>query len=772
MGAGGELILPLEGTWNCADDLVGGKARGLGRLIAAGYRVPPGFCISAEAYERFLKARGLGDTIRMEIGRKPFADMRWEEIWDAALRIRGAFLSAPLPPDLADPILDAYRKLASGPVAVRSSAPGEDGTTGSFAGLHESVTDVTDAQGLLDAVRIVWGSLWSDAALLYRKELGLDVAHSRMAVLVQEFVQQPVSGVAFGRDPRSPHEDRQMVEAVPGPCEGLVSGALDPDRWILERSTGNLLQWKPGERGEVGPEPLLGQVDLENLHRTLLELEELLGYAPDLEWTGRKPDLTLLQARPVTTPAAKDDERQWYLSLRPGAGHLSDLCERVTDELIPALEAEGARFAAEDLGPLTDEALAEAILARHESHERWKEIYKEDFIPFAHGVRRFGQYYNDAMRPADPFDFVGLLEHQPMMASDRNAALSRLADQVRSHPALASWLEKPEVVAGVTDRRSWEGVAAALTEVSGGDLFRRDFEEFLAEHMNLTYQDESLDERPDLILSIVRQLAAGGNRVVQPVREREESDRRNDVGAREERFLATVGPGRRDEALEVLRIGRLSWRLRDDDNILMGRLRNQLQHALLLGAKRLEDAGRLPPGTRPKGTATEILAAALRDPNGGPVELLEAQVHHTATVRSASQPKRSGAGTEPSGVAGVTPRQLIGQPAAHGLATGSVRVIQNVEDFRAFQRGEILVCDAIQPTMTHLVPLAGAIVERRGGMLIHGAIIARELGVPCVNGVPRATELLRDGELVTVDGYLGIVTVGLPDFDLERERDG
>jgi phosphoenolpyruvate synthase/pyruvate phosphate dikinase len=159
MGAGGELILPLDGTWNCADDLVGGKARGLGRLIAAGYRVPPGFCISAEAYGRFLKARGLGDTIRMEIGRKPFADMRWEEIWDAALRIRGAFLSAPLPPELADPILDAYRKLASGPVAVRSSAPGEDGTTGSFAGLHESVTDVTDAQGLLDAVRIVWGSL-------------------------------------------------------------------------------------------------------------------------------------------------------------------------------------------------------------------------------------------------------------------------------------------------------------------------------------------------------------------------------------------------------------------------------------------------------------------------------------------------------------------------------------------------------------------------------------------------------------------------------------
>ena len=78
-----------------------------------------------------------------------------------------------------------------------------------------------------------------------------------------------------------------------------------------------------------------------------------------------------------------------------------------------------------------------------------------------------------------------------------------------------------------------------------------------------------------------------------------------------------------------------------------------------------------------------------------------------------------------------------------------------------------MVCDAIQPTMTHLLPLASAIVERRGGMLIHGAIIARELGVPCVNGVAQATSLLNDGDLLTVDGHLGIVTVGEPEFGME-----
>ena len=90
----------------------------------------------------------------------------------------------------------------------------------------------------------------------------------------------------------------------------------------------------------------------------------------------------------------------------------------------------------------------------------------------------------------------------------------------------------------------------------------------------------------------------------------------------------------------------------------------------------------------------------------------------------------------------------------------------------AFRQGDVLVCDAIQSTMTHIVPLASAIVERRGGMLIHGAIIARELGIPCVNGVRAAADILRNGDVVTVDGHLGVVTVGEPEFDLEFGFDG
>ena len=86
-------------------------------------------------------------------------------------------------------------------------------------------------------------------------------------------------------------------------------------------------------------------------------------------------------------------------------------------------------------------------------------------------------------------------------------------------------------------------------------------------------------------------------------------------------------------------------------------------------------------------------------------------------------------------------------------------MIRKPEELFGLQKGEVLVCDAIDPAMTFVAPLAAAIVERRGGMLIHGAIIAREYGIPCVTGIPEATERIANGDRVTVDGFLGIVAI-------------
>jgi pyruvate,water dikinase len=119
----------------------------------------------------------------------------------------------------------------------------------------------------------------------------------------------------------------------------------------------------------------------------------------------------------------------------------------------------------------------------------------------------------------------------------------------------------------------------------------------------------------------------------------------------------------------------------------------------------------------------------------------------------------SGGGPLSDGAFVMRARQIVGQPAGRGLAMGPARVVASVDDLFRFKSGEILVCDAIDPNMTFVVPLAAAIVERRGGMLVHGAIIAREYGLPCVTGVADATALIHTGDRLTVDGYLGIVTL-------------
>jgi pyruvate,water dikinase len=407
------------------------------------------------------------------------------------------------------------------------------------------------------------------------------------------------------------------------------------------------------------------------------------------------------------------------------------------------LEDLGKRFASERIETMDDQALAAAILERHAAVEKWRQIYVEDFIPFAHGVRQLGIYYNDAVQPDDPYEFVGLLRGQQMMASRRNKVLQELAERVRGESALREGLLR------AVDQ-GWQDALPHLQAVPGGESFVQTFESLQREFMDVTYSGERLADRPELLAQTILELA----RLSAPAQSQDPEARAEAPGvhALEQRFLQAVGPERRGEAMEVLAIGRLSWRLRDDDNVLVGRLESQLLRALELAADRLRAEGRLQADARVSFAASTALAEALRNPSRTPVILPELQTEAPMVE---------------SGV-GESPRQLVGQPAAPGLATGLVRRVRDTVDLGRFRAGEVLVCDAIQPTMTHLVPLACAVVERRGGMLIHGAIIARELGIPCVNGIANAVDLLEDGEIVTVDGHLGIVTVGAPEFELEK----
>jgi pyruvate,water dikinase len=121
----------------------GSKAVRLGQLGRAGFSVPPGLAIGADAYWRFVESTGLFKSVQLMLHRKKFEDMRWEELWDLALRVRNLFARTALPLDLKRELEDALgRQNLTTPVVVRSASLKEDSKTASFAGLHDSFIHV------------------------------------------------------------------------------------------------------------------------------------------------------------------------------------------------------------------------------------------------------------------------------------------------------------------------------------------------------------------------------------------------------------------------------------------------------------------------------------------------------------------------------------------------------------------------------------------------------------------------------------------------------
>ncbi|MFO7460261.1 MAG: PEP/pyruvate-binding domain-containing protein [Desulfatiglandales bacterium] len=706
---------------------VGGKFLALSRMAKEGLHVPNAICIVAEVYERHISLSGLRERILLELTRKSFEEMRWEEMWDASLRIRNMFLTTPLLPDIYSGLREAIeREFHDKSAVVRSSAPGEDSSNASFAGIHESYVNVTGTENILEHVQKVWASLWSDAALLYRQELGLAVETSAMAVIVQEIIDGDRSGVVFSMSPNDPAQ--AIIESVHGLNQGLVDGSVEPDRWVLSRTSGRVLDHlAPPREKQVVTAPggvRVKELSAEQARRSpLIEAEvtlvfglavaaEKLFRAPqDVEWTFKGSTLYVLQSRPITTVenTARDDRRPWYLSLRGTFDNLKSLRLKIEEELIPAMVEEASRLSETEFGELSDADLAEEIEKRRQIHDHWVKVYWKDFIPFAHGARLFGQVYNDTIRPTDPYEFMDLLGNTEMMSLARNEILEEMAGMVRADPQLEKALREKQF---------------AMAEKE----FLRKLEGFMEKFYDLACGKAQCFQGPDGVVPIVLEMAS------RPPRDK--LMKTKDGTALREAFLSRFQGEERARAHELLDLARTSYRLRDDDNIHLGRIEGRLIDAAEEGKRRLRARGL----ADPENLEVQAVARSLRDPT---------------FVQEAS----SLVEIEKSGFV-AKPRQLIGQPSGPGLAKGRARVIKEASDLLAFKAGEVLVCDALDPNMTFVVPLCAAIVERRGGMLIHGAIIAREYGLACVTGVADATLLIDTGDPLTVDGYLGIVVIG------------
>ncbi|MEA2320139.1 MAG: pyruvate, water dikinase [Solirubrobacteraceae bacterium] len=280
----------------------GGKGASLARMTSLGLPVPPGFVIPAGALADALPDGGA--LLRAAAS-------------ESADRAQALVNAIEVPEALRDAIARAYAGLGDGvPVAVRSSACAEDSEEASFAGPQETYLHVTGADEVIARVRDCWASFFSERALFYRSEKG-SMDDLGMAVVVQRMVQADVAGVLFTCDPVHKRSDRMIVEAVLGLGEGVVSGQLKPDHYVLKRdgrvrkaevavqpyaivpAAGGGIEERSLSPDEGGAQKVDAE-QLAQLARLGDDLEQRLGGPQDVEWALQGGELFVLQARPVT----------------------------------------------------------------------------------------------------------------------------------------------------------------------------------------------------------------------------------------------------------------------------------------------------------------------------------------------------------------------------------------------------------------------------------------------------------------------------------------
>jgi len=296
--------------------LVGGKGANLGEMASAGFPVPPGFCLTTAAFRKFI------DSVP---GKNRIYDMlnkaeNLEDVREAGRHVREILLDTSIPDDVSSAVIKAWTETGTGEAyAVRSSATAEDLPGASFAGQQDTYLNITGREELLESVRRCWISLFNDRAIVYRNRNNFSHEDVSLSVVVQRMVMAEKSGIMFTADPLTGHRHTLVIDAGFGLGEALVSGAVTPDSYRVDKRSRSVIESGiseklvavyPLERGGVRQEELppekrnravLSESEILALTDMGCRIESAYGNPQDIEWAFEGGRVYILQSRPITS---------------------------------------------------------------------------------------------------------------------------------------------------------------------------------------------------------------------------------------------------------------------------------------------------------------------------------------------------------------------------------------------------------------------------------------------------------------------------------------
>jgi rifampicin phosphotransferase len=844
--------------------VVGGKGAHLGELSRIeGIRVPPGFCVTTDAFRRILaEAPSIDDRLDRLWRLNP--DDR-EAIRALSAETRRALEGIAIPDDVTAAIALALARLGDqAAYAIRSSATAEDLPTASFAGQQDTYLNVVGPAAILRHISRCWASLFTERAVTYRLRNGLDHRKVRMAVVVQRMVFPRAAGILFTADPVTSNRKVACVEASFGLGEALVSGLVNADAYrvrdgeVVAKAIAtkqlaiNALPAGGTQEQAIDPErqerPALTDAQVVRLVQLGRRIEAHFGRPQDIEWCLLDDDFQMVQSRPITTlfpiPATDDRENHVYLSV----GHQQMMTDPMRPlglsmwqltALAPMHEAGGRLFVdvTRRLASPSGRAGLLGLAGRSDplTGDALRTIIERDFIPslpdqgpagppaggapapietdpaivtdlIARGQASIAALQRDIRTTSGParFDFLlaAFEEHkrivrdpqsmQVIMAgmeatwwlneqlqawlgeknaadtlaqsvphnvtSEMGLALLDVADVIRPHPEVVAFLHEAE----------HEGFLDELAELEGGPEAREAIGAFLDTYgmrcvgeIDITRPRWS--ERPatlvPVILGNIKNFGPGAGK------RRFEQGRREALKKEHELLerLRALADGERkaDETKRMIDRVRTFAGYREYPKYLIVSRSFVYKQALLEEAERLVRAGVL----RETDDIFYLTFHELHD------VVRTHQVDDQLIGRRKDAFRSYGALTPPRVltsegeiIAGAYRRDdvpagaLVGLPVSAGTIEGRARVIRDLAE-ADLEAGDILVTAYTDPSWTPVFVAITGLVTEVGGLMTHGAVIAREYGLPAVVGVERATRLIRDGQRIRVHGTDGYVEV-------------